>query len=511
MNKFLGLVRVDCDEFTIKKELRCYGSGYKDSLLVVDCFRQQRGDYFVPKCWAAKKGFLTEENDNRPSIEIKWPDSEFTPRHNQLEVVEGTVEYLKKNISGRISAPTGYGKTYCALQIAKKLKTNVLYLVHKNDVLKQVKQTAKNFFGIDKCGEIKGSKCEISEIVTLCTMQTMAKRVKEDPEWLSNFGLAIYDESHRSSCNSYVNIMEKINCTYMLGISATHRRSDGLEGVWDNFMGGLIIKGVKDAPRIPYLECPLISNTGLSFKSFVDWSGDISHVNALTKIAENTLYNEWIIARILRLLKENRRPIVCTDRKQQLCILERMLNDKGILSVGIYAGGKHKGPMTVEEIEIAYLKWHRREAVKKYKKRLRTGEKYTKKKFDLIYEEPALTSEVLKDFYEVYEGDTLKEADLIHAMKQDVILATTKKIGEGFDFEMFLGSEAKDFQEPDTIILCSMTKDSSQVIGRISRSKESKHPLIIQPIIDIGYCQNIFRKCWNISYRPVGIKQTKET
>jgi len=449
VNKYKGLVAISKGDLTkeeINRELRVYGKGYQSSLLIQDCYRSDSLNWYVPIAWAAKKGLLTDENDTRPKIEAKWPKSEFSPRDNQQEVFDATVEHLLKNVSGRISCPTGWGKTYISLQVAKKLNTNILYLVHKNDVLKQVKQTAKNFFNIKKCGEVRGDKCETDHLITLCTMQTMAKRVEDNPEWLNKFGLLILDESHRASCASYKTIMEKLCPTHALGISATHRRSDGLEGVWKNFLGDLIIEGKKNNARIPHLEVPSIGNTGLSTRSFYDWQGELSHTKALTEIAENIPYNIWIVSRILELLEEGRRPIVCTDRKSQLEILEDMLNEKGIKSVGVYAGGKHR-------------------------------------------------------------DKTLKEEDLVRSMKQDVILCTTKKVGEGFDFDMFLGAEAKKYQEPDTIILCSMTKDSQQVIGRVSRKAESKHPLIIHPVLNIGYCQSIFTKCWNMVYLPLGIKK----
>ena len=480
-NKYPGMAEVSCSEDLVKKELRIYGRGFQNAELVVDCFKKYEDGFLVPKVWAHEKGLLGSSNDNRPSIEFQWPDSDFKPRHNQADVVSTCTKYLRNNVSGRMAAPTGYGKTFCALQIAKRLKTNVLYIAHKLDILKQVKQTSKKLFNIPSCGQIKsGKQVDTSKIITVCSMQTLAKVVVDNPEWLSSFGLLILDEVHRCPCASYVTSMQKLNPTYTLGISATFRRSDGLEGVWESFLGKLITEGKLDNPRIPKLETPVIEGTGLSNSSFYDFkTGDLSHVKAVTKIAENDIYNRWLALRIAKLLSEGRKPIVCTDRKQQLEDLQIMLHDLGVKSVGIYAAGKHRGVMTPEEVKLAYCNEHKKIARKDYKTKIEQEKgKYTPKKFNDLYEEPSPNDQELKEFYQTFAGNTIKEADLVEAMKKDVVLATTKKVGEGFDFSNFLGDEADDYQEPDTIIITSMTKDSTQVIGRISRQKESKLSLI---------------------------------
>jgi hypothetical protein len=508
-NKYHGLIPInkeDIAEAVIKRHLRIIGKGFNNSIDVEDCFKHSRDEWFVPLNYAVTEELLTEDNDPRPTIEVKWPKSpRFVGRHNQEEVISHTVRHLKKYSCGRISAPTGWGKTMTALQIAKELKTNVLYLVHKNDVLKQVKKVAKQFFHIKKCGEIKGDKEETHQIITLCTMQTAALRVEENPNYLDKFGLMICDESHRCSCKSFIKILCGFNSRYKLGISATHRRSDGLSGVYEAFLGGLIAEGKVDEPRIPMLEAPVVQ-VNASMRDFFDWRGEVSHTKALTTIAEDCLYNVWLIKKILQVVKNGRRPLVTTDRKVQLEILQNRLIAEGI-EVGIYAGGKHRGPMTEEEILEAYLKQHKRNAIKAYRVSLGKKETYKKKEFDAQYMEPTPSKCELDEFYVTYEGNTITEADLAEAMTKQVILATTKKVGEGFDEENFLGAKVFAAQQPmDTIIIASMTKDSTQVIGRISRSQRAKHPLIIHPIPNIGYCHAMFKKCYKMSYLPEGIK-----
>lgn len=430
-------------ESMLRQDLVVYGVGYQNTSKIVKCYKST-GDYWaVPIPYAFSKGWHTGATDQSPNVEVEWPEIDFQARHNQEEVVTKTINYLLQHRTGRVEAKTGYGKSITVLEIARRMKQNILFLAHKDDILTQVEMTAKVYFDVN-CGYIKGKKENPNELITLSTMQTMAKRIKDNPEWISKFGLLVLDEQHRASCESYVSIMEAINRRYTLGISATYRRGDNLEPVWDNFIGNLICKGVIKNAVIPMLETPTIGGTGLTMQKFLDRQGEISHTQALTVISENVPFNKWLVDRIVSLVGEGRRVLLVTNRKEQIETLEDFLRLDNI-ECGIYTGGKHR-------------------------------------------------------------NKTLNREDLTEGMKKDVVLATVKKVGEGFDEAMFLGrEEAAKIKPLDTIIIASPISDSEQVIGRIGRRSGGNHPLIIHPVIDIPYCKSLYFKCVRNTYKPLGI------
>lgn len=446
-----GLIKIPKNKVSkeqIQRHLRIYGKGFNDTLLVVDTFESTPTDWLVPLHYAIKMGLLTPENDRRPTITVQWPKApKFEGRHDQDRVISETIEHLKSKFCGRIECPTSWGKSITALQIAKLLGTNVLFLAHKEDILLQVKATAKKFFNIKKCGEIRGTKEDVDKVVCVGTMQTLAKRIKGSPDYLNKFGLICVDEGHRASCQSFVDILKAFNSRYILGISATFRRSDKLDGVFCAFLGDLITKGELDNYRVPILKCPIV-DVDCNMRSFFDWRGEISHSKAVTVLSQDEKYNKFIINTIKEILAEGRRPIVTTDRKEQLILLEDLLMEEGI-ECGVYAGGKHR-------------------------------------------------------------DKTLKQVDLSEAITKQVVLASTKKIMEGFDEEM--SSTAEEFaqrQPLDTLVITNMLKDSTQLIGRISRSNRALHPKIYHLVPNIPYCVAIFKKCWIMSYKPVGITEEK--
>lgn len=296
-------------EDRLKEDLTVFGKGYQNTQKIVRCYKSSGKYWKLPIPYAIAQGWMPLAEDKTPNTITEWPASKFVGRDNQEDVIAKVIAHLLEKRSGCLDAPTGFGKTQVALEIAKRMKQNLLFLAHKDDILKQVETTAKQYFNTE-CGYIKGAKSQTNKIITLSTMQTMAKRVVDNPDYLSNWGMVLLDELHRSSCNSYVTIMEAINRRYMLGVSATHRRGDGLAPVWDNYIGPVICKGIKKKTLVPTLETPIISSSGIKMSMFFDWQGEVSHTKVLTVISENLFFNQFLAKTIVRLRNEDRKSVV---------------------------------------------------------------------------------------------------------------------------------------------------------------------------------------------------------
>jgi len=424
------------EALTVKSKLNDYGQK------VVYCFKETANEFQVPVAWAKHYTTLPfgKLNDRKPTIKISWPVRKGDYINNQAEVVAASIEHVKQFYSGYVQADTGFGKSYAALDIARQLETNVLILCHKTDVLRQFELTAKDYFQVD-CGYIMGKKRnDLTNPVILSTMQTFVKRIEADPTIADKFGLMILDEMHRTGCDTYVKIMQKTNCRYCIGMTATLRRADLLHPVWENYLGKLIIRGKKTKETKRLVYTPIVDCSRINFGDFMDWQGKINHTQGLTALATNTDYNNWIVETIETLLAKNRRPIFTTKRKEQIEILERMLKLKGI-ETGIYVGGSHN-------------------------------------------------------------GKTLKQNDLIEALKRPVLLATDTKVGEGMDVKNMLGEDFDVKYAFDTIIIGSLCKDSEQQIGRIRDYEGLRNiPLIIHPTVNIDYCRNFVNTCKKKYYK----------
>lgn len=180
---------------------------------------------------------------------VDYPDFLLDLRPIQKEAEDAYFEdkawSSKKSITGTskniISLPTGKGKTILALHLAYTTRMKTLVLVHKDDLVVGWQKDIKECFGGEvKPGLIKAKSRTVGEQITIATVQTLARMDEEElKQYTDLFGLVIQDECHHIGLNIF-NIINRFCSTYKLGLSATPKRSDGLDFVFDLFFGGIV-------------------------------------------------------------------------------------------------------------------------------------------------------------------------------------------------------------------------------------------------------------------------------
>lgn len=123
--------------------------------------------------------------------------------------------------------------TVLGLYMAFKTHQKVLIIVQKDDLIDGWKKDIKFCLGIrpKKVGLIKAKSRRIGEQITLSTIQTLSRLSPEELTNLySEFGMVIVDEFHHSASNIY-EIVKYFQCKYLIGLTATDDRKDGLKQV----------------------------------------------------------------------------------------------------------------------------------------------------------------------------------------------------------------------------------------------------------------------------------------
>ncbi len=437
----------------ITRDLRVIGKGRGDAPVIVDCFKDL-GEYWeVPVPYGMEMyGTGVEVDATTQADDYIWPAfKNFSGRNDQDQLLEKVVPFMKENLNCRVECPTGYGKSVVAIRIAQLLKANALVVVHNTAILKQFEQNAKEIFGIES-GWFHGKKDERDAPITLTTVQTLASRLdKMDDDFYRNWKMAVWDEAHRSGAPSYVKVMRKMITKYKLGVSATWRRPDRLDGVFKNYLGEVAYRGKITGSKLTRRVYIPTVETKLTIRDFMDYAGQISKAKIDTKIGEDASYNNFL-SRMIKYLAEklDRRMVITSNRISQLDILADMLGDMNMKhTVGVFAGS--------------------------------------------------------------HKGVKLKDTDFQEAFKQDIVLASTSKIKEGLDVARFVGEEAYSSMRPlDTIIIASPTPDPEQIAGRIGRYHEGVDPLVIQPCLDMGFCRGRIKKSFDIFYKPQKYKVIKD-
>lgn len=181
-------------------------------------------------------------------VNVDYPDIKIELREDQWKAVQGFVSYKRPfnklaNNYGIIQLPTGKGKSILAIYMAHHFNQKALILVHKDDlVVGWKKDIALCFDNKLKVGLIKAKSRTVGEQFTIATVQTLARMSEEElSQYTNQFGMLIQDEVHHVGASTF-NIVDKFNCYYKIGLSATPTRTDGLNQCFDLFFGGVVYK-----------------------------------------------------------------------------------------------------------------------------------------------------------------------------------------------------------------------------------------------------------------------------
>jgi superfamily II DNA or RNA helicase len=126
---------------------------------------------------------------------------------------------------------TGTGKTYLSAFDAKKFNAQkVLFVVHRLTIAKAAMATFSVVFGNSKTiGLYSGNNRELDKDFIFSTIQTITKDSHLQRFAPNYFDYIVIDESHRAGAESYLNILNYFNPKFLLGMTATPERTDGLD------------------------------------------------------------------------------------------------------------------------------------------------------------------------------------------------------------------------------------------------------------------------------------------
>lgn len=152
-----------------------------------------------------------------------------TLNSGQTEAHDATLRALRETVGGGalLVRKPGGGKTVLALALAAALGRRTLVFSHKTDLLDQWRERIEQHLPGATVGRIQQHRVDVEADVVLATLQSVALR-DYDPALFSKFGLAIFDEAHHMGARHFFRVLSKVRPTYLLGLTATPERRDGL-------------------------------------------------------------------------------------------------------------------------------------------------------------------------------------------------------------------------------------------------------------------------------------------
>ena len=153
----------------------------------------------------------------------------FEPRGAQIEAL-CALENTRAEGAGRalVQAATGVGKTYLAAFDSKDYE-RVLFVAHREEILKQAAQSFKNVRNSDDYGFFDGeSKCTDKSVI-FASVATLGRSEYLNNKYFASdyFNYIVIDEFHHAVNDQYQRIVNYFKPQFLLGLTATPERMDG--------------------------------------------------------------------------------------------------------------------------------------------------------------------------------------------------------------------------------------------------------------------------------------------
>lgn len=249
-------------------------------------------------------------------------------RDYQLELIDGVYNAMRKsNKRIMVVSPAGSGKTVTMSEIARRAtikKNKVLFVVHRIEIVQQVRQT---FIAND----VDMNYCEIGMI------QTITNKVKKDK--LKEPTIILIDEAHHSLSKSYTSVLEAFPNAIVLGFTATPTRlsNKGFTDVFEELILGKSVQWLIDNKRLApfkYYSKNLMNDNKLKHQSTGDFSND-----SITLALEPRIYGDVI--ENYRKFANNKKTIIYTHNVESSKTVAEKFNEQGYKALQV-DGKTHK-------------------------------------------------------------------------------------------------------------------------------------------------------------------------
>ncbi len=153
----------------------------------------------------------------------------YEPRGAQIEAL-CALEHTRQEGAKRalVVAATGVGKTYLAAFDSKTFK-RVLFVAHREEILKQAAVSFHNVRNSDDYGFFNGTEKSTDKSVIFASVATLGRSEYLNDRYFPRdyFDYIVVDEFHHSVNNQYRRIVEYFKSEFLLGLTATPERMDG--------------------------------------------------------------------------------------------------------------------------------------------------------------------------------------------------------------------------------------------------------------------------------------------
>lgn len=302
-------------------------------------FTEDKTHLHVPRFYGLTNipGAASTPKSFAPTTDI---DIEFVGelRAPQKPIIKTTLETLQSKGGGVICAGCGVGKTVMGLYIISVIGKKTLIIVHKEFLMNQWKERIEEYLPYARVGIIQGAIKDVEDKdIVIGMLQTISLKTDFTEDFFYDYGLTIVDECHRISAEKFSQALPKIASEYMLGLSATPQRADGLSKVFHWYLGDTCYKFVRGKEHEVIVRRILMTHT--AFKEKLNFRGKPNQALMLNDLYMIPSRNNIIFRELVPVIQSGRQILILSDRREHLEMLKRMVDGAKICTTGYYVGG----------------------------------------------------------------------------------------------------------------------------------------------------------------------------
>ncbi len=252
--------------------------------------------------------------DRRSVAPVKFP-KQISLLDYQVPIVDQAVRLCGEKSDFILKAATGKGKTVMGLAIAARLGQRTVVLVDQEFLMDQWVERAKEHLGLkdSQIGIVRGPKTDYKgKLLTICMMQTLARRSSFTEEFCGYFGLVLVDEVQTAGAPTFSTALMLFDAANRIGLSATPDRGDVLQRLLGWNLGRVEVE-LEDTPDVSSVY--IMEND-----TVFSWRANAAEVTGryLTEIADDADRNLKIAQAVKWLYESGRDVLVISDRIEQL-------------------------------------------------------------------------------------------------------------------------------------------------------------------------------------------------
>jgi superfamily II DNA or RNA helicase len=228
-------------------------------------------------------------------------------RQKQAEVKDLAIQNLNKNGAFIIAGATAFGKTATSIYLLSVIKMKTVIIVNRVVLMKQWKLEIEKF--------IVNPKVKILTVKDFDTSQhdifiINAINIEKFPEsFFDDVGLVIVDEIHQIMSKTMAKCLHHLFPRYILGLSATPYRNDGLNFLFDLFFGS-------EKVFIPLLQKHIVYKIDTNKTPEVEYNSDGStNWDSILRFQSSDISRNEMIIKCVKYFK-SRNILILTKRTE---------------------------------------------------------------------------------------------------------------------------------------------------------------------------------------------------